>query len=161
MIDAQELQQALDTRFRNVAPPCFVVEGELIPILMETIYSSDVLEEVLEFLCRQYLDDKQDDILLESREKWPPSDSGEIAVPGVDIDVEKEVVHMSFKTSSGPALVLEPLYFHEFLRPSAPAERVWQLYADPRKLERVWGRPRGRQPSSTTTSPPAGGTPTA
>ncbi|HSH59836.1 MAG TPA: hypothetical protein VK988_09400 [Acidimicrobiales bacterium] len=89
---------------------------------METIYSSDVLEEALEFLCRQYLDDKQDDIMLESREKWPPSESGEIAVPSVDIDVEKEVVHMSFKTSSGPVLVLEPLYFHEFLPASDPSD---------------------------------------
>ena len=33
----------------------------------------------------------------------------------------------------------------------APIARVWQLWADPRKLERWWARPRTRRPSSSTT----------
>ena len=33
---------------------------------------------------------------------------------------------------------------------AAPVERVWQVYADPRQLERVWGPRAGRPPSSTT-----------
>ncbi len=38
----------------------------------------------------------------------------------------------------------------------ATVERVWQVWADPRQLERWWG-PATRPPSSTTTSSPAGG----
>ena len=34
----------------------------------------------------------------------------------------------------------------------APIGRVWQLWEDPRQLERWWGRRRIRPPSSTTTS---------
>ena len=33
----------------------------------------------------------------------------------------------------------------------APVDRVWQLWADPRKLERWWGPP--EWPPSTTVSP--------
>ena len=39
----------------------------------------------------------------------------------------------------------------------APVERVWQLWADPRQLERWWGRRPTPPPSWTTTSPPAAG----
>ena len=52
----------------------------------------------------------------------------------------------------------------------APVERVWQVWNDPRQLERWWGPPEypatferhapTRQPSSTTTSPPAAPSPT-
>lgn len=37
---------------------------------------------------------------------------------------------------------------------AAPVQRIWQVYADPRQLERVWGRRRIRRPSSTTASRP-------
>ena len=40
---------------------------------------------------------------------------------------------------------------------NAPVERVWQLWADPRQLERWWGPlPTTPPPSSTMTSCPAG-----
>ena len=43
----------------------------------------------------------------------------------------------------------------------APLERVWELWADPRKLERWWGR-RGRlRPSSATSWSPAAPSPTS
>ena len=38
---------------------------------------------------------------------------------------------------------------------AAPVERIWQVYADPRQLEKVWARRPTRRRSSTTTSPPA------
>ena len=34
---------------------------------------------------------------------------------------------------------------------AAPVERVWEVYADPRQLERVWVRRPTRRRSSTTT----------
>jgi len=34
---------------------------------------------------------------------------------------------------------------------AAPVERVWQVWADPRQLERWWGRRRTLPPSSSTT----------
>jgi uncharacterized protein YndB with AHSA1/START domain len=34
---------------------------------------------------------------------------------------------------------------------AAPIERVWQLWADPRQLERWWGPPPTRRPSRSTT----------
>ena len=37
----------------------------------------------------------------------------------------------------------------------ATPEQVWQLGADPRLLERWWGPPTYRPPSTATTSPPA------
>ena len=40
---------------------------------------------------------------------------------------------------------------------AAPVDRVWQVYADPRQLERVWGPPATRPPSSTTSWRPAAG----
>ena len=43
---------------------------------------------------------------------------------------------------------------------AAPVERVWEIYADPRQLEQVWGPPSTRRPSSTTTCGPAAGRPT-
>ena len=36
----------------------------------------------------------------------------------------------------------------------ATPERVWQLWADPRQLERWWGPPTTPRPSLTTTSAP-------
>ena len=42
----------------------------------------------------------------------------------------------------------------------APAERVWQLWADPRQLERWWGPPTYRRPSHRTTSARAAGSST-
>jgi uncharacterized protein YndB with AHSA1/START domain len=39
------------------------------------------------------------------------------------------------------------------------AERVWQLWADPRQLERWWGRRAIRQPSPSMTSYPAATSP--
>ena len=39
---------------------------------------------------------------------------------------------------------------------AAPVERIWQIYADPRQLEKVWGPPTYRRPWSTTTSRPVG-----
>jgi uncharacterized protein YndB with AHSA1/START domain len=41
----------------------------------------------------------------------------------------------------------------------APVERVWQLWADPRQLERWWGRRRTRRPSESTTWRPAARSP--
>ncbi|QTO37679.1 hypothetical protein J7D54_00800 [Tessaracoccus sp. MC1865] len=38
---------------------------------------------------------------------------------------------------------------------AAPVERLWQIYADPRQLERVWARPDTRPRSSITASRPA------
>jgi uncharacterized protein YndB with AHSA1/START domain len=38
---------------------------------------------------------------------------------------------------------------------AAPVERIWQVYADPRQLEKVWGRRATRRRSSTTTCGPA------
>lgn len=43
---------------------------------------------------------------------------------------------------------------------STPAQ-VWQLWADPRQLERWWGPPATRQRWSSTTSPPAARSPTS
>jgi hypothetical protein len=43
----------------------------------------------------------------------------------------------------------------------APIERVWQLWADPRQLERWWGPPTTRPPSSITSWPPAVRSPTS
>jgi uncharacterized protein YndB with AHSA1/START domain len=40
---------------------------------------------------------------------------------------------------------------------AAPVERIWQVYADPRQLEKVWGPRATRRRSSSTTSPPAVG----
>lgn len=34
----------------------------------------------------------------------------------------------------------------------APIQRIWQIYADPRQLEKVWGPPSCPRHSSTTTS---------
>ena len=34
---------------------------------------------------------------------------------------------------------------------AAPVQRIWQVYADPRQLEKVWGRRPIRRPWSTTT----------
>lgn len=42
---------------------------------------------------------------------------------------------------------------------AAPVARIWQIYADPRQLEKVWGRRVTRPPSSTTTFAPADGSP--
>jgi len=39
---------------------------------------------------------------------------------------------------------------------SAPMKRVWQLFEDPRQLERWWGRRPGRRPSPNTNSLRAG-----
>lgn len=41
----------------------------------------------------------------------------------------------------------------------AGAERVWELWSDPRQLERWWGRRPIRRPSSTTTFPRAAASP--
>ncbi len=35
---------------------------------------------------------------------------------------------------------------------AAPVERIWQVYADPRQLEKVWGPPTIQRPWSITTS---------
>jgi uncharacterized protein YndB with AHSA1/START domain len=43
----------------------------------------------------------------------------------------------------------------------APIERVWELWADPRQLERWWGRPLTRRPSTSTSSPSAARSPTS
>ena len=38
---------------------------------------------------------------------------------------------------------------------AAPVERIWQIYADPRQLEKVWGPPTYRRQWSSTNSGPA------
>ena len=43
----------------------------------------------------------------------------------------------------------------------APIERVWQLWADPRQLERWWGPPTTRRRWRSTSSPPAARSPTS
>jgi uncharacterized protein YndB with AHSA1/START domain len=42
----------------------------------------------------------------------------------------------------------------------APPERVWQLWADPRQLERWWARRPTPSPSRRTTCDPAAGSST-
>lgn len=41
-----------------------------------------------------------------------------------------------------------------------PVERVWQIYADPRQLEKIWGPPTIPRPSSNTNSSRAERSPT-
>ena len=43
---------------------------------------------------------------------------------------------------------------------AAPPERVFAIYADPRQVEKVFGPPATRPPSSTTTSASAARSPT-
>jgi uncharacterized protein YndB with AHSA1/START domain len=43
----------------------------------------------------------------------------------------------------------------------APVERVWQLWAGPRQLERWWGPPSHPATVETTTWSPAGRSPTS
>ena len=43
---------------------------------------------------------------------------------------------------------------------AAPRARIWQIYADPRQLEKIWVRRRTRRRWSTTSSLPAVGSPT-
>ncbi len=40
---------------------------------------------------------------------------------------------------------------------AAPVERIWQIYADPRQLEKIWGRRNTPRRWSTTTCGPGAG----
>src|SRR5205085_10972480 len=83
LIDGQRLEDVLVERVRSRFPDLRAEGRGLVPLLAESWHADDDFAEALEFLCRRYLDDLQDEIMEDTAEKWPPTRSG--AIPSVDV----------------------------------------------------------------------------
>ena len=73
------------------------IEGRgLIPALAESWAGEDDLTEALTFLCRRYLEELQDDVMFETRKKWPATRSGETPTEFVTVDLEARTIRLGY-----------------------------------------------------------------
>jgi len=67
----------------------------------------------LEFVSRRFLEDLQEDVILQLHEGWP-SPTGTLPEPEVEILREDGVIRLSFVDGDAVSLVLPDIPFEEF-----------------------------------------------
>jgi hypothetical protein len=110
LIDGDRLDRLLVERVRPLLPPGPIDGSGLIPTLAESWTDDDSFGEALDFLCVRFLDEIQDDIMIETTEIWPTTKSGEIARPYVEVDTLEQVVRLGF-VAGDQRIDLEPVRF--------------------------------------------------
>jgi hypothetical protein len=112
LLDGDRLDRLLVERVRPLLPPGPIDGSGLIPSLAESWTDEDSLSEGLSFLCERFLDEIQDDIMIDTTDIWPTTQSGEIASPYVEVDTLERVVRLGF-VAGDERIDLEPIRFAE------------------------------------------------
>ena len=118
LVDGNALEDALVRRAARLLPDDsrrrrFDGRG-LIPWLVESWTEEDDLAEALSFLCRRYLEELQDDVMIETREKWPATRSGEIPTGFVTVDLQARTIRMGY-VATDEVFNLDPISIDDCL----------------------------------------------
>lgn len=113
-MDSAALEEALVRRTRHLVPDETFEGRGLVAALAESWTQDDDLAEALEYLARRYLEYLQEDVILESKERWPATVSGEIPEPFAVVDLESKTVTLGY-LASDETFTLDPIPLHECL----------------------------------------------
>jgi hypothetical protein len=100
LLDSQRLEDLLVQRVRSLFPDIPIDGRGLVPELAASWHPDDELSEAVAFLCERYLDVLQDDIMEETTEKWPRTQSGAIPSVEVLVDLAMKQVHLGYVTDT-------------------------------------------------------------
>jgi hypothetical protein len=107
------LEEAIFTRLRSILPESICLEGGLLGTLLESWDVEGEWEEALEFVTRNFLDDLQDQIILQMQEGWP-TPSGPLPMPEVLILQVENVLRVHFVLGDTVILALTDIPWQEF-----------------------------------------------
>lgn len=114
MIDANMLEQELINRIQPSLPIEVSIQPGLVPALLECWDLESEMQEAVEFACRRFLDEQQDDAIEILHSGWPESTSGELPSPQVELDLAAGMIQLGFvegnkRVLSFPPILLEDL----------------------------------------------------
>lgn len=107
------LEEAILRRLRTVVPENVQLTGGLIGQLLESWDVSSEWIEALEFVSRRFLEEQQEDVILQLHEGWP-SPTGTLPEPEVQVMQDDEVIRLYFATDDAVILTLPDVPFEEF-----------------------------------------------
>jgi hypothetical protein len=114
LVDVSALEDALARRAALLVPDDSFDGRGLIPELAESWTEEDDLAEALEFLCRRYLEELQHDVMLETREKWPATRSGETPMEFVVVDPQARTISLGY-AASDEVFNFDPILIDDYL----------------------------------------------
>lgn len=113
-ISPARLEDAILRRLTPVVPAGVRLSGGLIEPLLESWDLDSEWEEALEFVVRRFLEEQQEEVILEIHEGWP-TPSGALAMPEVLVLVDDRVLRLSFQSDGDVTLTLPDIPFQEFM----------------------------------------------
>jgi len=107
------LEEAILRRLRTVVPETVQLTGGLIGQLFGSWDVSSEWTEALEFVSRRFLEEQQEDVILQLHEGWP-SPTGTLPSPEAQVVWDDEVIRLYFATGDAVILTLPDVLFDEF-----------------------------------------------
>jgi hypothetical protein len=108
VIDGPALATALVERVSPLVPPSVTVDAQLVLTLTESSPDDESDFDAVEFIARRFLEELQDDVMLETREPWPAgvNEAEAFAV----LKKPSRQLHLGYARSTGDLIVaFEPI----------------------------------------------------